>query len=416
MARSVARQRDKLVKRAESVRASLTNDVVAPLAREIAALQSELQALADAAGTLARHGLDEAEAGARPSLALPQPAAREAPVVFLHVPKTAGTTITIWLRLLLGDLYAKAASYDTEPDKVRALCAALQKRPRSADVVAGHLPYSTRPLFASGSRFFAFLRTPIDRAMSHFYYFRERVPTNDPTEAGAETPSISLEDALAQWDASSPESRALLPDNLQTRMMSGFELDAPASQDMLEAAKKNLRELDIVGLTEQFHESMALLHQVYGWALLAIPSRRVRTHRRPGVEALSPAELEGLRRLNALDEELYVEGARLFADRRSRYGERIGRDAMALQRALELSDPVRGTTPAADDVERRAAQILTDTQAALDDDLIEQAHGLAMTLVPHTTGVSAAVGQHVHRITELTRQLTELVRKQQSRM
>jgi len=39
-----------------------------------------------------------------------------------------------------------------------------------------------------------------------------------------------------------------------------------------------------------------------------------------------------------------------------------------------------------------------------------------MTLVPHTTGVSAAVGQHVHRITELTRQLTELVRKQQSRM
>jgi hypothetical protein len=65
----------------------------------------------------------------------------------------------------------------------------------------------------------------------------------------------------------------------------------------------------------------------------------------------------------------------------------LARDAAALQRAHQLSDPVSFTHPAADDVERRAAEILADTQAALDDDLLEQAHGLAMTLVPHTAGV-----------------------------
>ena len=418
MARSQLRQRDKLVARAESVRASIAADVVAPLSLEIATLQAELHALSDAVDNLARQGTHDDGAGARPATVIQATASRDAPVVFLHVPKTAGTTVTIWLRLLLGDLYSKAASYSAEPAKVRNLAAALQKRPGSVEVVAGHLPYSTRPLFAAGSRFFTFLRDPIDRAMSHFYYFRERVPEGAPAVAGADAPGISLEQALASWDASSPVSQSLLPDNLQTRMLSGFDPDAPASPEMLEAAKRNLWELDVVGLTERFHESVALLHLVYGWRLFAIPSRRVRTHRRPAAEALAAGELQGLRRLNALDEALYAEGTRVFAAAQARFGERLALAAAALERARELNGETerRAGPEVGDLVQRRAAEILADTQAALDEDLLEQAHGLAMTLVPHTTAVGETASTHLRSLADLTRQLTELVRKQQARM
>ena len=73
MARSQLRQRDKLVARAESVRASIAADVVAPLSLEIATLQAELRLAAagvlrvrpesiDRRAPLARYGLDSLNA------------------------------------------------------------------------------------------------------------------------------------------------------------------------------------------------------------------------------------------------------------------------------------------------------------------------------------------------------------------
>ncbi len=407
MARSQSRQRDKLLARAQAIRDSIAHDVVAPVSRQIAELQAALQVLSDAADLLSRQSVRAADGPKGP-------AAREAPVVFLHIPKTAGTTVTIWLRLLHGDQYSKATSYDADPERVKALGAALRERPGSVEVVAGHLPYSTRPLFPAASRFFTFLRDPIERSLSHFYYFRERASKDaQAIEGPAMPPDVPLAEAVAAWDEASPESRRLLPDNLQTRMLSGFDLDAPASRDMLEAARRNLRMLDVVGLTERFDESFALLHHVYGWKLLAIPSRRVRTHKRPGAGTLEPQVREGLRRLNALDEELYAEGARHFDATMARFGEAVLRDAAAVRLALDPGEAGSGAVP---DVSRRAAEIAADTAAAVDADLLEQAHGLAMTLAPHVARLPAEVVGPLRQIAQVAERLTALVETQRARM
>jgi hypothetical protein len=186
---------------------------------------------------------------------------------------------------------------------------------------------------------------------------------------------------------------------------------------MLDAAIRNLRELEVVGLTEKFHESAALLHHVYRWRLLAIPSRRVRTHRRPAVEELSMEGRAGLRRLNALDEALYEEGARHLNAAIARIGAAIARDAEALRLARQ-AEIASAAIAASDDNEiaRRAAEILADTAAALVADLPERAHGLAMALIPYTAEIRDNVGGRLQRIAQLTREVTGLVRKQQARM
>jgi hypothetical protein len=279
MARSVARQRDKLggACRVGAMRAR--NDVVAPLAREIAALQTELETLSDATGTLARHALDGLTAGrARPPPLRSRPGARRPWCSCTSQDRRYHdhdlAAVAPRRPLYQGRRYSHRTRQGASPGRGAAEASAVGGGGGGTPAVLDASALCRR--FALSSRFSA-----PDRSRDVALLLLPRTRPNDPPRR-RETP-ISLEDALAQWDASSPESQALLPDNLQTGCCPVSSSTHRPRGDA-RSREKNLRELDVVGLTEQFHESMALLHQVYGWKLLAIPSRRCRTH---GVRASS---------------------------------------------------------------------------------------------------------------------------------
>lgn len=406
-----SRQRQMLLARAERVREGVSRKFIEPLSRQIADLQAELRALSEVMDAHDHTGGTATDGpggdGSRPGMA----SSRKAPVVFLHIPKTAGTTTALWLRLLHGARHMKASSYTTG-SKMDALTAKLEAAAGSVESAAGHVPLSAWTLFPTGASFFTFLREPIDRALSHFCYFHERGQTTDaPAPDGATSQVAALEAALAAWDATSPALQAVLPDNLQVRMLSGFEMGAPASRGMLEAARRNLDNFDVVGLTERFDESTALLHRVYGWRLLALQRHRVRTHRRLPVHALAPRVLAELRRLNALDEELYAEQRLRFDAAIGRFDETFLRDveALRLARRLEMAKTNGDPVPAAHEIEPRTAEILADTAAAFDEHLPLKAEKLLETLASSTKQLRLAVGDRVMQATDVTRQFRELM-------
>jgi hypothetical protein len=334
-------------------------------------------------------------------------------VVFLHIPKTAGTTTTLWLMLLHGDRHMKAPSYTTGL-KLESLTAKLRRADGLVESVAGHVPYSARSIFPARSSFFTFLREPVDRALSHFCHFHAREQSDDASVSGGATTQIAaLEAALAAWDASSPESQAVLPDNLQTRMLSGFDMGAPASGEMLEAAKRNLGELDAVGLTERFDESTALLHRAYAWRILALQSHRVKTHVRISARALEPPVLAGLRRLTALDEELYAEGVLRFEAAIARFDETFSRDVEALRvaRQLEMAKTNGEPTPPDDQIDPRTAKILADTAAAFDENPFLKAEKLLESLASSTKQLRTAANDWAQDVTRLTSQFRELMKR-----
>jgi hypothetical protein len=195
-------------------------------------------------------------------------------LVFVHIPKTAGTT----MRTVLG--------MNQPGESIRPLCNVFKggggldrgwvKRLRDGDlpldlsrarVVTGHFPLGIceyLPNYLAKERevrSFTFLREPVDRSLSHYYRIRERREgsSRQPKYARSPLPSEpTLDDTL---------EAGFMHDNLQTRMLSGLpEPFGEVTEEMLERAKQNLSDgLFFFGLTERFDESLVLAKQRMGF-------------------------------------------------------------------------------------------------------------------------------------------------------
>ena len=106
--------------------------------------------------------------------------------------------------------------------------------------------------------------------------------------------------------------------NLQTRMIAGEEwIDPkrPADRAALQRAKENLQNHFVVGLTEEFDESLRLMSERFGWKVGSYTKKNV-TRRKPRNDTLDSETLGLLREANALDIELYQFARALFETQR----------------------------------------------------------------------------------------------------
>src|SRR3954447_14843232 len=279
--------------------------------------------------TLVVHGSAAGELPTVPRVADPPVISRRGRLlVFVHVPKTAGTTLTEILNMAepearskaLGNVFKGGGGLD------KGVMARLRK-PGGLDLtgvglVHGHVPLGIReylPQHLPKQRnldCFTFLRDPTDRTLSHYFQIRENgARRGTPTKLSlARLPADpTLDDML---------EAGYVHDNLHTRMLSGDpEPFGEVTDEMLERAKENLREeLVFFGLTERFDESLVLAKRRLGLGtVLYRPSGtsasagRVNAARPRGDEI--PVELRrSAERRNRHDIELYRYAEGLFDD------------------------------------------------------------------------------------------------------
>jgi len=240
----------------------------------------------------------------------------DAPLIaFVHIPKTAGGTVTSMLaRAYPGAALQKAGNYligsDATISKLRRRGGLSQGRqPEGPRVNVGHVPYG---VFAehvqANTIYMTFLREPVDRVLSH--YFRHihdpDAPSDTVVGSNIERPvASSLEEALA----------AELPQltNLMTRFLcSSTQLPSePLRPAALEEAKQNLRGFAFVGVQERFDESLVLLQRQLGLELVPYVNRHV-SDDRPDVDEISSEQRALILEHNALDAELYEFALELF--------------------------------------------------------------------------------------------------------
>jgi Sulfotransferase family len=189
------------------------------------------------------------------------------PFFFVHVQKTAGTSLAIRLtnQFRESEIYPDPTDGDlmtVMPQlNVDVLVERWAARRDQIKVVTGHFPLATADLLGGGFTTFTVLREPVERTLSYLRHFRKM------TKAARK---LSLEEIYED-----PLRYEGLVHNHMVKMFSlgvdelggGVMTPVEFTPDRLEQAKAGLRRVDVVGLQETFDDFVAELESRFGWDL-----------------------------------------------------------------------------------------------------------------------------------------------------
>lgn len=258
---------------------------------------------------------------------------REKTLLFLHIPKTAGTT----LNRIIDRQYNPFRIYTIEGRRVewslRHFRHLSERRRAALRVVKGHMSFGLHEFVPRPATYITFLRHPVERAISAYYFARgDRLTTFHKRIVREKLDLLSFLD-LTPWN-----------NNLQCKVLAGLELgqyrpasifrrtarpgapppdpdvDCYSNPHILETAKSNLLQaFSFVGLTEQFAEGLVLLRHMFGWKWSSYSNYRL-SRDRPRRDSFDPRVLAEIERRNRFDMELYELGRELFEQAVNRHG------------------------------------------------------------------------------------------------
>ena len=235
----------------------------------------------------------------------------EQQVVFLHIPKTAGTTfITLLYRIFPISAFCPWHFMDNIPDKIEGY-----------KVYVGHFYYDVvRRFVRSNAVYLTFLRNPIERTISNYYEIKkdsEKHPENYP----------NFPETLEKFIFDPKYEAGLF--NLQTRLLCQ-EIKFSNLSEMVEVWRTaNIYELKLtdemvhhaldklhfIGITERFNDSLALLFYTLGLEPIFDQEALNVGSYQSKAKDLPPHVLERIIEMNRDDIKLYEYGQRLFQER-----------------------------------------------------------------------------------------------------
>ena len=160
-------------------------------------------------------------------------------VIFLHVPKAAGTTLCdIFLRQYKAKTIhlLDGANFDQTQEDFKRLPLA-EKAP--IKVLMGHMYFGLHEYLPTPATYVTMLRNPIDRIVS-YYHFVERLPSHPDYEL-IKAKNITIEDYCQMGIVNMC--------NGQTRFLANTQLSETYNRETLERAKSHLEQhFSVVGI------------------------------------------------------------------------------------------------------------------------------------------------------------------------
>jgi hypothetical protein len=217
------------------------------------------------------------------------------PLVFLHLPRTAGTTVGMMLRKRFPASVQYAIRSDDLAGNIERFKALPQADRHRIRYLRGHQWYGLHEYLAPGARYLTVIRHPVARVASHFEYVRRH--SLQKLHAPVNQRGLSLA------DYGRGELSGELRDG-QVRWLAGIGDDRPLDRTHLDQAIDHIeRMFDWVGITEQFDESVIALALRMRWLHVLHRTRNVGSG--PRAAALDSPAVRAIEANNALDLALY---------------------------------------------------------------------------------------------------------------
>lgn len=172
--------------------------------------------------------------GKRRPLFQPDPGAPRTEIVFVHIPKTAGTAF----RQLLERVYQPAWETLFDDADGRELDRFQREVGRPPRVLTGHLPARALLPRAAGARSIVWLREPVRRLISQYFYWKGLPPQEDPRQRELRSGEASLVDYVDTYSNSYVDY-----------WLRGYDLE----------------DFDFVGIVERAQEDVAEMGRLFGW-------------------------------------------------------------------------------------------------------------------------------------------------------
>lgn len=218
-------------------------------------------------------------------------------LIFLHISKTAGTSI----RYVLRKNYPRREIFhviDMSAARFYFALLDLRSRHRRFGCVMGHFGYGVHRFVHHDCQYFTMLRDPVKRMISKYHFTLRK--KGDPRNWLAQARQIGLEEFIEGRQHINRQTRALAA--VDGRFHTGNPGDEIGHADLARAKANLVNGISVVGIAELFDESMVLFQKAFGWADI----RYVRSNVSPTKESDIPDQvIERIRKINHFDCELY---------------------------------------------------------------------------------------------------------------